>query len=225
MDRKYFIFITMVVICIMISGCGPSADQAVTITAAVGSPTPKPTLVPPTATYTLIPPTATLIPPTPTNESSGTLISLVKIVNHESMPPAGQQLWLEFAFNPGDILPGSQIEAILNNGTLELVMPGGENKSLAQVPHSPTEDELSTDIWLPEGTGIQSSPPPAGSLPLNGRSFENYADSPNGPQIRIAVENLSDLTATGQYQITWQSGDLRSNSLVFDWNGKEITIP
>jgi len=225
MDRKFLFVITLVVICIMISGCGSSREQAVTMTAAVGSPTPKPTQVLPTAAYTLIPPTATLIPPTPTQESSGTLISLVKIVNHESMPPAGQQLWLEFAFNPGDILPGSQIEATLNNGTLELVMPGGEKKSLAQVPHSPTVDELSTDIWLPEGTGIQSSPPPAGTLPLNGMSFENYADSPNGPQIRIAVENLSDLTATGQYQITWQSGDLRSNSLIFDWNGKEITVP
>ena len=225
MDRKFLFVITLVVMCLMISGCGSSKDQAVIMTAAVWSPTTKPTLVPPTATYTLIPPTATLIPPTPTQESSGTLISLVKIVNHESMPPAGQQLWLEFAFNPGDILPGSQIETILNNGILELVTPGGEKKSLAQAPHSPTEDELSTDIWLPEGTGIQSSPPPAGTLPLNGMTFENYADTVNGPQIRIAIENLSDLTATGQYQITWQSGDLRSNSVLFEWNGKEITVP
>lgn len=225
MDRKFLFVITLVVICIMISGCGSSVEKAVTTTSTVFSPTPKITLIPPTATYTVNPPTTTSIPPTQTMESSGTLISLVKIVNHESMPPAGQQLWLEFAFNPGDILSGSQIEAILNNGMLELVLPGGEKKSLAQVPHSPTENELSTDIWLPEGTGIQSSPPPTGTLPLNGMSFENYADKPNGPQIRIAIENLSDLTTTGQYQITWQSGDLQSNSLVFDWNGKEITVP
>ncbi|KAF0110304.1 MAG: hypothetical protein FD147_1770, partial [Chloroflexi bacterium] len=160
MDRKYLFFITLVVMCIVISGCGPSADQTATMTAAVWSPSPKLTLVPPTATNTLIPPTATPIPPTPTQENSGTLISLVKIVNHESMPPNGQQLWLEFAINPGDILPGSQVEAFLNNGTLELVLPGGEKKTLTLVPHSPTDDELSTDIWLPEGTGIRWSRPP-----------------------------------------------------------------
>jgi hypothetical protein len=171
-----------------------------------------------TQTPAMSTPTATL-----TQELSGNFSS-VKIVSHESIPPAGLELWLEFQMTPGDILAGSQIETALNNGLIELVMPDGETKTIDQVPHSPLESELSSDIWLPEGIGIQMSPAPAGMLPLNGMSFENYNDLPNGPQIRIHLEALTGLSVAGQYQISWKSGDLISNVLVFNWDGVKITI-
>ena len=175
-----------------------------------------------TSTVTQMPamstPTATL-----TQEFSGSLSS-VKIVSHESILPAGLELWLEFQINTGEVLAGSQIETTLNNGVIELVLPGGETKTIAQVPHSPLESEVSSDIWLPEGTGIQMSPAPAGMLPLNGMSFENYNDFPNGPQIRIHLEALTGLSVAGKYQISWKSGGLVSNVLVFNWDGAKISI-
>jgi hypothetical protein len=186
------------------------------------------TPVPPTTTHesmpTPLPPTATPNPSTPTDETLPTSIPPVKIVSHENPASSRLELWLEFAFMPGDILPGSQIESDLNNGSLELTLPGGEKKTYQRVPHSPTDSEITSDIWLPEGIGVQMSPPPAGTLPLNGLSFENYTDSPNGPQIRVPIETLPDISAKGQYQVTWQSGSLRSNTVTFEWDASKITI-
>lgn len=182
-------------------------------------------IIPPleTSTPTQIPAMSTATA-TPTQEFSNTNISSVRIVSHEFIPPAGLELWLEFQMTPGDILAGSQIETALNNGSIELVLPGGETKTIDQVPHSPLESELSSDIWLPEGTAIQMSQPPAGMLPLNGMSFENYNELPAGPQIRIHLEALTDLSVAGQYKISWKSGDLISNVLVFNWDGAKISI-
>ena len=178
----------------------------------------------PTPSTNLTPAVATLLPFAPTEESSLTFIPFVRIVAHESMPSSGQELWLEFPFNPGDVLPGSQIESYLNNGSLELTLPNGEAKTISQVPHSPVDSEVTSDIWLPGNTGIQKSPAPAGMLPLNGMSFENYNESPSGPQIRIHRESLPDLSSIGQYKISWKSGDLISNVVVFGWDGKKITV-
>jgi hypothetical protein len=176
-----------------------------------------------TSTLTPIPAISTATA-TPTQEVSSTNISSVRIVSHEFIPPAGLELWLEFQIVPGDVLPGSQIETALNNGSIELVMPGGETKTIDRVPHSPLESELSRDIWLLEGTAIRSSPPPAGMLPLNGMSFENFNEFPAGPQIRIHLEALTGLSVAGQYKISWKSGDSISNVLVFNWDGAKISI-
>jgi hypothetical protein len=97
-------------------------------------------------------------------------------------------------------------------------------KILGKVPHSPSAEEMTNSICLPEGTGIRTVPAAAEALPINRYSFENYTDSPNGPQIRIPVEKIPDISAKGQYQITWQSGSLLSNKLTFEWDGKSILV-
>ncbi len=198
----------------------------------------------PTAVATAIPPTATAVPSTPTLETLPTPLpptdmpipptsidqtapasgSSVRIVGHENPATSRLELWLEFPVKPGDTLPGSQIESDLNSGSLELTLPGGDKKTFEQVPHSPTDAEINSDIWLPQDIGVRMSAPPAGSLPLNGMSFENYTDAPGGPQIRIPLENLPAISAKGQYQISWQSGSLRSNTLTFEWDGSKITV-
>ena len=162
------------------------------------------------------------IPSTPTHETIPS--STVRIVSHENPASSRLELWLEFAFEPGDTLLGSQIETDLNNGSLELTLPSGEKKTFKQVPHSPTDSEITSDVWLPEGTGIRTSPPPAGALPLNGFLFENYSNSPNGPQIRIPLEKISDISVIGEYQVAWKSGNLISNTLIFEWDGEKITV-
>jgi hypothetical protein len=143
--------------------------------------------------------TETPITLTPTHEA--TVPVTVKIVSHENPASSRLELWLEFAFMPGDILPGSQIESDLNNGSLELTLPGGEKKTYERVP-SPTDSEI----------------------PLNGMSFENYNDSPSGPGIRIPIENISDVSAKGEYQVSWHSDNLRSNTVTFEWDGEKITV-
>ncbi len=177
-------------------------------------------------------PVVTVEPSSPTTETPITLTPnheaivpiTVRIVSNENPASSRLEIWLKFSFKPGDTLPGSQIESELNNGILELTLPSGEKKSFEQVPHSPTDSEITSDLWLPQGTGVRTSPPPAGSLPLNGFSFENYTNSPTGPQIRIPIENLSDISAKGQYQISWRSGSLSSNTVTFEWDGAKITV-
>ena len=148
--------------------------------------------------------TATETPITfpPTHEA--TVPVTVRIVSNKNPASSSLELWLEFAFMPGDILPGSQIEFDLNNGSLELMLPGGEKKTYPQAPHSPSDSEITSDVWLPEGTGIRTSPPPTGALPLNGFLFENYSNSPNGPQIRIPLEKISDISVIGEYHVVWE---------------------
>ena len=168
--------------------------------------------------------TATETPITLSPTLKATVPVTVRIVSHENPASSRLEVWLEFAFMPGDILPGSQIESGLNNGSLELTLPSGEKKTYERAPHSPTDSEITSDLWLPEGIGVQMSQPPAGTLPLNGLSFENYTVSSNGPQIRVPIETLPSISAQGQYQITWQSGSLRSNTMTFEWDGSKITI-
>jgi Tol biopolymer transport system component len=160
----------------------------------------------------------------PTQEAIPSSTSLVRIVSNNSPASSRLELWLEFAFAPGDTLPGSQIESELNNGILELTLPGGEKKTFEQVPHSLTDSEITSDLLLPQGIGTQGSPPPAGALPLNGFLFENYSNSPNGPQIRIPLEKISDISVIGEYQIAWKSGNLISNTVTFEWDGTGITV-
>ena len=208
-------FVVVITVSLLATACGaPAAIQSTT--------TPIPLTPTHETSPTPMPPTAMPIPSTPTHETIPS--SIVRIVSHENPASSRLELWLEFAFEPGDTLPGSQIESDLNNGSLELTLPSGEKKTFKQVPHSPTDSEITSDVWLPEGTGIRTSPPPVGALPLNGFLFENYSNSPNGPQIRIPLEKISDISVIGEYQVAWKSGNLVSNALTFEWDGEKITV-
>jgi len=208
-------FVVVITVSLLTTACGAPATIQSTAT---------PITLPPTheTTPTPMPPIAMPIPATSTHETVPS--STVRIVGHENPASSRLELWLEFAFEPGDTLLGSQIETYLNNGSLELTFPIGEKKTFEQVPHSPTDSEIKSDVWLPEGTGIRTSPPPAGALPLNGFLFENYSNAPIGPQVRIPLDKISDISVIGEYQITWKSGDLISNTLTFEWDGEKIIV-
>jgi Tol biopolymer transport system component len=145
----------------------------------------------------LAPSTATPVPALPQGPSP-TAIQFVSIVSHEDLLTSLSALWLEFAILPGDILPGSQIEAALDNGFLELTLPGGEVKTFPQVPPATSD--------------------------LKAASFENYGSVPSGPQIRIPLETLADISMVGRYQVTWQSGMMHSNTVTFEWDGTQIIV-
>ncbi len=168
--------------------------------------------------------TATETPITLPPTYEATVPVTVRIAGNENPASSRFEIWLKFSFKPGDILPGSQIESELNNGILELTLPGGQKKSFEQIPHSPTDSEITSNVFLPEGIGIRTFPSPAGTLPLNGFSFENFSNSPNGPQIRIPVEKISDISVIGEYQVAWKSGNLISDTLTFEWDGEKITV-
>jgi TolB protein len=134
------------------------------------------------------------------------------------------ELYLEFGFDQGSSLSGTEIERYLNEGVLEITTPDGKNKTFKKIPSSPTDSEISNNIWLPEGIAVNMSPAPAGSLPLHGIIFENYNELPGGPQIRLPLQENDVVSGTGVYQISWQSGNLRSNILKFEWNGAGLII-
>ena len=108
------------------------------------------------------------------------------------------ELWLEFAVEPGQALKGSEIETYLSDGILEVELPSGEKKTFQQVPS------------------------PSAMAGLGGVTFENFS----GFQwsIRIPLGELLNTSIKGQYQVSWYSADLRSNTLILDWSGEKIII-
>jgi hypothetical protein len=58
---------------------------------------------------------------------------------------------------------------------------------------------------------------------LSEYTFENYNDTPHGPQIRIPLEEALRGFAVGEYRLTWQSIGSFSESITFEWDGKAIT--
>jgi len=155
---------------------------------------------------------------TPSQNSGAAVVTEVILQNHAIFQDKRLELWLEFVFKPGDILLGAEVDSYLDNGTLELTLPGGQKKTYPQTPSANWEGR---DVWLPENFGISRSVQPGSSKALV--KFENYSDKPAGPQWRIALEKIPEVSAPGRYQISWQSGSLRTKNVVVDWNGKEIT--
>lgn len=193
---KRILFISMLVTLV---ACSPSQATIQTLPfetlAAISTALPTSTSVPPTNI-----PTVTLVASTPALENSQTIIVSVAIVSPSIPGSPTQDLYLEFLFNPGDVLPGAQIDAELNNGTLELTLPGGEKKSYPGIPAD------------------------TGGMPFSSQSFENYSDTPSGPAIRIPCETIPDISAMGEYQISWHSENFQSNVLLFEWDGNKITV-
>jgi hypothetical protein len=210
-------------ILLIVVGCSSAPPPTQIATPTQVPPTATPIPIPPTleASPTSMPPTDTSLPPTPAQEGVSTSVI---IVSNKIPGSAHLDLWLEFAFAPGDKLPGSQIDADLNNGSLDLVLPGGDKKTIVGEPHSPTDSEVTNNIFLPENLGISGSLVSNGKPPLDGMSFENYNPSPAGPEIRIPLEKLSYFSVNGLYQITWHSGSLLSNTLSFESDGSTITV-
>ncbi len=159
--------------------------------------TPRPTLTS-TATSTSLPPTQT--PAQPTVPSAAATIPTVNILSHQpSFPSFGVvELWLEFAVEPGQTIAGSEIAIYLSDGALEVEFPDGEKRDYPQVP-SPT-----TLVGMEEAR------------------FDNLGLSPAGPQIRIALGELLNASAKGQYKVVWHSTDLRSKTMILDWSGETV---
>jgi hypothetical protein len=208
-----------------LSACG--APAAVPPTATPALPSPAPTVAPPTQTPTSVPPTQTPteVPPTPTPTSVPPTLTptevpptqmpvpatpapvavagpAIRILSHQpSFPSFGVvELWLEFAVEPGQALKGSEIMAYLSEGILQVNLPSGEQQTFPQVP-SP-----STMAGMEEAT------------------FGNYSQELGGPQLRIPLGELLKTPAKGQYQVSWQSGDLVSKPAIVDWNGAQVTV-
>ena len=193
---KKILFISMLVTLV---ACSPSQATIQTFPsgtlAAISTALPTSTIVPPTDIPTVMP-----VESTPTLENSQTIIVSVAIVSPSIPGSPTQDLYLEFLFNPGDVLPGTQIDVELSSGMLELTLPGGEKKSYPGIPAD------------------------TGGMPFSSQSFENYSDKPSGPALRIPIETIPDISATGEYQISWHSENFQSNILVFDWDGEKITV-
>jgi formylglycine-generating enzyme required for sulfatase activity len=180
----------------------------------VASMTPSPNLAQPANTNALLPtitqpsstianPSTTEVPATPASQTPETQSAdnpRFRIVCHESPGTTRLELWLEFAFNSDNKLPGSQIEADLADGSLELTNPNGKKKSYPQIPNT------------------------SGGQSLNGATFENYnKDSNAGPQVRIDTSKIAEISAKGKYKVFWKSGSLTTNVLTFTWDGTRIT--
>jgi len=96
MILKRLFFMALLMVSVFVSGCGPSAEQAATMTAAARTATPipaaspfpptaTPTVIPPTASSAVVPPTATAtpVPPTPTRGHREISIAYVADPNAE----------------------------------------------------------------------------------------------------------------------------------------------
>lgn len=199
MNHKYLFFPILLAISLILTACSPSQATIQTLPSemlpAISTALPASTTVPPTNI-----PIVTLVAYTPTLENSQTIIVSVAIVSPSIPGSPTQDLYLEFLFNPGDVLPGTQIDVELSSGTLELTLPSGEKKSYPGIPAD------------------------TGGMPFSSQSFENYSDKPSGPALRIPIETIPDISATGEYQISWHSENFQSNILVFDWDGEKISV-
>jgi hypothetical protein len=192
----------LVVLAILGSACGAIAPTPTS--------TPEPTATPkPTST---LEPTATS-KPTSTPEPTATPNPTSTPIPATSAPiTTSAEEWsfkIEFHFGSLFVIPcitstgksysGADINAFFEKGHSELVTPSGEKKIFEKNP-APDPMLESMDISsLTEGT----------NQCLVG--------------LRINHEELLNNLANGKYGITWQSGDLRSNEVKFDWNGTTIT--
>lgn len=140
-------------------------------------------------------------PAQPTVPSEAAFIPTVNILSHEpSFPSLGAvELWLEFAIGPGETITGSEIATYLWDGTLEVELPGGEKREYPQVPS------------------------PMTLVGMEDERFDNQGLAPAGPQIRIALGELLNASAKGQYKVLWHSTDLSSKTMVLDWSGETVT--
>lgn len=130
------------------------------------------------------------------------LVPKIRIVSHQSSFSSFGvvELWLEFAVEPGQALKGSEIETYLSDGILEVELPSGEKKTFQQVPS------------------------PSAMAGLGDATFENFSQTLSGPQIRIPLGELLNTSMKGQYQVSWHSADLRSNTMILDWSGEKIIV-
>jgi hypothetical protein len=178
---------------------------------ATPSPSPIATRTPrPTSTPT----------PAPASATRNLTVTIAAIATSSGV----DELVLEFLLQPGQALPGSRVEALLNAGILEVTLPNGQTVTAERVPASPPPD-WTNEIRLMEGVAVQHSPPPKGKLPLNGMRFENYADLPSGPGIRIPIKELLEGmpgAVPGQYRLSWRSGDYQTAEIPFTWAGTAI---
>lgn len=213
---------------IVLAGCGAPAATSAPPSAAPALPTatlipPTATPLPPTATFTTVPATATptkvLASPTP-RPPTPTPIPAVKIVAHPGASSAQDELWLEFTFLKGETLTGDALSQSLENGVFEVILPDGTQKTFEGIPPAPQDGAAAQEaVWLPEGVAINSMSDSSGSYFLSTYTFENYNDTPHGPQIRIPLEDILQGLGAGTYQLSWRSVGTFSESLTFEWGG------
>lgn len=215
----------------LMAGCAaPQATAAAPTATALAQATiapAQPTTIPATATRPPVIPTATAavitVPPAPKPPASAPSPT-VKMLMQSCVDPDTKDLWLEFTFPKSEVLSGDVLSQSLETGTLEIIFPDGSVQAFDEVPPAPKDATAAqTAVCLPEGVGINNLNGKPGDYFLSEYTFENYSDSPHGPQIRVPLEEVMKGFSAGAYQLSWHSTDFISEGIIVEWDGNAVT--
>ena len=147
----------------------------------------------------------------------------VRIVSNTAISTQAQ-LMLQFLFRSTAMVEGKRIESYLKDGVLELVEPNGTKRSVKNFPQSPTHAELARELWLPEALTVTKDESETSTSPLGAMDFLNGTDNPIGPQLRIPLPRILDITLKGVYEVSWHSRSLISNAVKVEWDGSSLKL-